>query len=136
MKRMKIKFDENKAFRFKIYPSKRKTKSNSLNCIILLINSLIFFIIGLITGRFFLSKNNFSMVNDKIINSNNTNNNYNSTKINPNESPRQNINNINILTSNPIIYNNSKNITIGSQSINYISHAQQLEDLILLYWSK
>lgn len=128
---MKIKSDENKAFRFKIYSSKRKRKSNSLNCIILLLNSLIFFIIGLIIGRFCLSKNNFSMVNDKIINSNNTNINHHSTKINHNESPRQSINNINILTSNPIIYNNSKNITIGSQSINYISHAQQLEDLIL-----
>ena len=47
------------------------------------------------------------------------------------DSSKQTNSNINIITANPIIYNNSKNITIGSQSINYISHAQQLEDLIL-----
>ena len=147
MKKMKIKADEYKIFTFNSYDKKRRKKPNLSIIIILIIfiNSLIFFIIGLFMGRNLFQNCRFSSINT-IINSNYTNtsngtninndtnkNIYSNNKINlDNSSKSINSNsNINIITANPIIYNNSKNITIGSQSINYISFAQQLEDLIL-----
>ena len=130
MKKMKIRIEKNQDFSFKTYHKKRRKKPISSNFIILLIFliSFIFFIIGLIMGRYFFP-------NTKNINSNYININHDTNKNiysnNLSDSSKQTNSNINIITANPIIYNNSKNITIGSQSINYISFAQQLEDLIL-----
>ena len=138
MKKMKIKADEYKIFTFNSYDKKRRKKPNLSIIIILIIfiNSLIFFIIGLFMGINLFQNCRFSFINTNNINSNYININhdknkniYSNNKNDLSDSSKQT--NINIITANPIIYNNSKNITIGSQSINYISFAQQLEDLIL-----
>ena len=121
--------DENQTFRFIAYNKKRRIKQTSLNLIIIKISIitfiafLFFFIIGLFMGRYLSPKKNIIHYPKKYI--------YSRNQINSSESYKQTNSNINIITGNPIIYNNSKNITIGSQSINYISFAQQLEDFIL-----
>ena len=60
MKKMKIKSDKNQDFSFKTYHKKRRKKPISSNAIILLIFliSLIFFLIGLIMGRYLFQKKN------------------------------------------------------------------------------
>ena len=137
MKKMKIEeYNESMALKLEGFRVKRTRKLiSSKFIIILLINSLILFIIGLIVRRYLFRKQNgfFITFNTNFTNINHylTKKIYSSNKNNSSVSSNQTNYNINIITTNQIIYNNSKNITIGSQSINYISFAQQLEDLIL-----
>ena len=72
MKKMKIKTDEYEIFRFNSYNKNRRKKSISSNVIILIIfiNSLIFFIIGLFMGRNLFQNCRFSFINTNNINSN------------------------------------------------------------------